>query len=109
MTAARDAQAAVLRGQHRRAEIDARSRPARPLTDAITIECDDDGGAAELFLQPTGDDPDHTWMPALPRHQRDGAGALRSPERLGGLRDAHPDRTAFPVEPPQPGRHPPPL
>src|SRR3546814_5653110 len=94
MTAARDEQAAVLRGQHRRAEIDARNRPARPLTDAITIECDDDGGAAELFLQPTGDDPDHTWMPALPRHQPDGAVALRSTERLGGLGDGHLDPAA---------------
>src|SRR3546814_1724330 len=69
MTAARDEQAAVLRGQHRRAEIDARNRPARPLTDAITIECDDDDGAAELFLHPPGANPDHTSMPPRSKAQ----------------------------------------
>ena len=47
MAAAGDEQAAVLRGEHRRAEIDARDRPARALADPVLASRDDDRRTAE--------------------------------------------------------------
>ena len=37
-----------------------------PLPMPVLVERDDDRGAAELFLQPPGDDADHAGMPAAP-------------------------------------------
>ena len=53
-----------------------RDRAARALADAVLAERDDDGRAAELLLEPPGDDADHAGMPARRGDERDRAIAL---------------------------------
>src|SRR3546814_3391716 len=85
MAAAGDEQAALLGGEHRRAEIDARDRPSRALADAVLVERDDDDGTAHLLLEPAGDDTDHARMPTLTRNDRHRAIALRLAQFLRRL------------------------
>src|SRR5205085_4863251 len=64
VAAAGDQQAAVLGGEDRSAEIDARNRTARTFAGAVLGFGDDDGRAAEAFLETAGDDADYALMPA---------------------------------------------
>ena len=99
VAAAGDEQPAVLRGKHRRAEIDAGDRAARALAEPVLAERDDDRGPAQPLLQAAGDDADHAGMPAGRGDDRDGAIALRGAQRLRRLADRGLDRAALLVEP----------
>ena len=98
MAAAGDEQAAVLRRQHRSAEIDARNRTARALAHAVIAKRDDDGRPMELLLQTAGDDADHARVPALGgEHERVALGVLRH-QRLRLETDPRLDVPAFGVD-----------
>src|SRR6185295_17320155 len=96
-------EAAVLRGEHRGAEVDARYRAARTLADAVLAERDDDRRAVQFLLEPAGHDADHAGMPAGRGDERDGAVRLAGGERFGGLADGGFDAPALLVEPVQLG------
>src|SRR5204863_68553 len=66
MSAAGDEQSRLFRGEHRLPQIDPGDRTPRSLADPGFVERDDDRRAAELFLEPPRDDPDHPGMPAAP-------------------------------------------
>src|SRR3546814_6196229 len=71
MAAAGDEQSRFLRGEDRGAQIDAADRPPRPLAYAVRVNRDHDRGAVQFFFPASGDDADHTRMPALARDDRD--------------------------------------
>ena len=82
MAATRHQEAAILRRQHRRAQIDAGDGAARPLADARFIERNHNRRPPGLFLDAPGDDTDDAGVPASARDHRDSAIALTLKQRF---------------------------
>jgi hypothetical protein len=82
MAATRLKQAHILCRKNGRAKINARNGPARSLARPVFINGHNKRRSADLFLQPTRDNANHTGMPPLSRHQHDGPIALPRDQRI---------------------------